>query len=177
MWSSSIRRGTSTTRPPCSRSTSSNRCSARARWCAGRCGRASTRVRLPQHAQTEARHPAAADLELRRHLVGVLPGALPAAAHVHRLTLIDVAGGRKHQCRALERRRAAQEPAATLDVEVLELRGGGVPQIDRLAELVRAALGAVHDVLVTQELAAVDAAEAVFVRPSALGKGAFPAVT
>jgi hypothetical protein len=41
--------------------------------------------------QAEAGHPAILDLELGDDIVGIVPGALPAAAYVHRLALLDEA--------------------------------------------------------------------------------------
>src|SRR5579862_1043535 len=128
----------STTRPRCWRSTSSSRCSARARWCAGRCGRARPpRALLALHWQTERRYPAPADLEFGRHFVARLARALPAAAHVHGLAAVHIRRRGKHQRLPVRAHRAADEAPAALDVEILELPGGGVPQVERLPELIR----------------------------------------
>src|SRR5580704_7612552 len=190
MWSSSIRLSMSTTAPRYWRWISLNRCSARARWCGGRCGvsRASAPLRTsaahraaapacpPEarrcltrfagrqflHVDAEARRPGALDAELRDHVVRVLARALPAAAIGLLLAVLGVVARREHQHLSLAGHGAAAEAARALDIQVLKLPARRIPQVERLT-FVLASRAAVHDVLVTHEFVAVDPAEAVHV--------------
>src|SRR6266436_8055317 len=182
-----------TTGPQFLPSISSNRCSARARWCAARygvgprrCARrrppAAERLRLPLslrghdllHVQLEARHPALLHLEFGHHVVGILTCRLPAAAVGLRLPLFQVTAGREHQRVALTGDGAAAETAGALDVQILQLPRRRIPHVNRFAETVGMAFAMHH--VIAHELAAVDPAEAVLIGCLAVGERALPAV-
>jgi len=129
------------------------------------------RQRRARQAERTARRSAVAFARWMQHR------GLTRSATARRLGLSvsDEDCGRKYQRALVSRHSPAAEPALILDVQVFDLLRRGVPQVDRLAQIVRMPL-TVYRVPVPQELAVVDPAEAVFIGLLAIGQGALPAV-
>ena len=125
------------------------------------------------HVHLEARRPSVLGLKFSHDVVRALTIALPSAPVDLRLAVLDIRGVGKYECFLVRRHRSAAEAAVALDIEILDLMGYRVPEIDGLAKGIRLPCAA-HRVAIAQKLTVIDPTETMLVALFAARKNPLP---